>query len=359
MSAVAGRRPQRPGRLGHVARAARDRGRIAVGRRHGRRAGAHQVAGQVPAAGVELEHDARRRADRFHHGRDQRRVAGAPDLREAVRRNAQRRRSRLRDVDVGPPERRLSRQRQPDDARRAQTIDLAPRVRRAGRVGLGDVDVHAVVARLRVDLDAGRQPARGRAQRRQRARQLGAEQRTRGDVDEVVRPPRAETRASRPARPPAWRDRDSRTAGWRRRPARQRHAQRALDDRALGRVLRRRRHVLPLAAAAGAEQRTRRRHPIRARAARSPTSSPQATFPFSRSMRDAHALARRRQRHERDAPVVGRRARPPRPAAARRRRRRRQRLDLDADLIVRHVDGGYGNGLRDAPALRDRSRSCR
>ena len=55
---------------------------------------------RLPLPGVELEHDARRRTDRFDHGRDQGRVAGAPDLREAVRRNAQRRRSRLRDVDV-------------------------------------------------------------------------------------------------------------------------------------------------------------------------------------------------------------------------------------------------------------------
>ena len=285
---------------GHVARAARDRRRIAVGRRHRRRARAHQVAGQVAAARVELQHGARRRADRVQHGRDQRRVAGASHLREAVGGDAQRRRPRLGDVDVRPPERRLARQGQADDARRAETVDLAPRVRRAGRIGVGDVDVDAVVARLHVELDAGRQPARGPAQRGQRARQLGAEQRAGGDVDDVVRRAARGSRAFRPGRPPAWRDRGSRTAGWRRsRPGglpalsplcgRGTTPARARRSRAWPRAARRARR-----AATGSRRRSRTADRAAARdrrpGARSPSARP--TPPCPSPVRCARARAR-------------------------------------------------------------------
>ena len=61
----------------------------------------------------------------------------------------------------------------------------------AGAEGVGarDVQVNPLGARLRLELDAGRHAAGERAQRRQRARQLGPEQRTArriAEIDDVV-----------------------------------------------------------------------------------------------------------------------------------------------------------------------------
>ena len=219
---------------------------------------------------------------------------------------------------------------------------------------MGDVDVDAVAARLHVDLDAGRQRARGPAQRRQRARQRLAEQRTGRDVDDVVRPPRP--KPERPARA----DRQlgalpiaERRA--RRDDVRHRDADGALDDRPLGRVLRRQRHVLPLAAAAGAEQRTGRRHPIRARPLDRGQLAPR-DLPLLPLDARPHALAGRGERHEGGAPVVRRARALPALLPADGVAAERQRFDLDADLVVEHDGAIYGNVCPDRPRLRSKSK---
>ncbi len=95
-----------------------------------------QMAREVAAAGVQLQHDSRRSGPTASmHGGDERGVGGAADLREAARRDRQRRAARLGDVDVRAPERRLAGERQADDARGVQAIDLAAGVRRARGVG--------------------------------------------------------------------------------------------------------------------------------------------------------------------------------------------------------------------------------
>ena len=138
--------------------------------------------------------------DGLHHGGDQGGVGGAADLREAARRDCQRRAPGLGDVDLHAPERRLAGERQADDARLVQSVDLATGVRRAEGVGAHDVQVHPLGARLHLELDPGRQPAGERAQRRQRARQLGAEQRAArrvAEIDDVVGPARVKTERPR------------------------------------------------------------------------------------------------------------------------------------------------------------------
>src|SRR5262249_26773811 len=79
----------------------------------------------------------------------------------------------------------------------------------------------------------------------------------------------------------------------------QRHAERALDDRPLGRLLRRRRDLLPLAAAARPEQRARRRNPIGPRPLDRDQLAPghlplfplDANAPAPARARDAHRVA--------------------------------------------------------------------
>ena len=127
--------PPRP-RAGTFRRPRSTAAGIAVAGEHAPAPARDQVAGEVAAAGVQLEHDAgRRRPPPPARRTTSAALRGAADLREAARRDGQRRGARLGDVDLGAPERRLAGERQADDARRVQAIDLAPGVRRARGVG--------------------------------------------------------------------------------------------------------------------------------------------------------------------------------------------------------------------------------
>lgn len=96
---AAGRGMRGPRRPGGVAAAALDGGAIGVAGQHGGRP-RQQAAGEVPRAGVELEHLARIGTDRGAHGLDERRVRVTPDLREAACGDPQGRPTPLGDVDV-------------------------------------------------------------------------------------------------------------------------------------------------------------------------------------------------------------------------------------------------------------------
>ena len=166
-------------------------------------------------------------------------------------------------------------------------MDLAAGVRGAQGVGARHVEVDALGPGLHLELRAGAEPPRERAQRRQRARQLRPQQRAArriAEVDDVVRAPRVKAERPRRAPPSAWRDRGSRSRAGRAH-RRDGHAQRPLDDGALGRPLRVDGDVLPLAAAAAAEEGARRRRRGRGPARSMATSSAQATRPLARSIR--------------------------------------------------------------------------
>ena len=100
--------------------------------------------------------------------------------------------ARLRDVDLGETPGRLPPEGEPGDARGGEAVDLPARVGGAGRIGADDVEVHPLAPGLHVELDAGGEAAGERAQRRQGARQLGAEQQAGLDVHELVRAAGAE-----------------------------------------------------------------------------------------------------------------------------------------------------------------------
>ena len=122
------------------------------------------MAREVAAARVELEHDAGRGA---HGGSSTARTSAAlrraADLREAAGGMGSGAAPGSATSTSARAERRLAAQRQPDDARGGQAINLAPGVRGAGGVGARDVEVDALGARLRVEL---RRPRAGRARAR-------------------------------------------------------------------------------------------------------------------------------------------------------------------------------------------------
>ena len=132
--------------------------------------------------------------------------------------------------------------------------------------------------------------------------------------------------------------------------------QRAFDDRLLGRPLRLDRDVLPLAAAAAAEQRARRRHALGARALDRRQLAP-GHPPLLALDPHAHALAGRGQRDEGGAAVAGALGAGGIALAADGVAPHGQPVDLDGDLApvaVGHV--GYGNGCAARPRARSKSK---